>query len=61
MMKNNNKGLLRLGIAKWRRNTRYMKALENALIIRKFCKIRIDKINKKRNNLDKIIKILRKI
>ncbi len=61
MMKNNNKGLLRLGIAKWRRNTRYMKALENALIIRKFCKLRLDKINKKRNNLDKIIKILRKI
>ncbi len=60
-MKNNNKELLRYGIAKWRRNARNMKANEDALIIINFCKTKIKKIFKKRINVDQLIKALRKV
>ena len=60
-MKNNNKELLRYAIAKLRRTARNIKAIEDALIIINFCKTKIKKIFKKRNNIEQLIKALRKI
>ena len=60
-MKNNNKDLLRYGLAKWRRIVHNINTINNSLIIQKFCKNKLKKKTKKKYNVDQLINILRKI
>ena len=44
---------------KWIRIARMQKAFEDALIIRKFCKIKVKHVNKKKVNIEEFVEILK--
>ena len=58
--KKDNLNILRLYFAKLRRITRKEKAINDALIIRKFCKIKLNLINRKRNKINDFVNAIKK-
>ena len=58
--KDNKMDLLKYYFMKLRRIIKKKKAIDQALIIKKFCKVMIKKVNKKRNNINNLVNIIKK-